>query len=110
MRKQIKRNARKHKEFVQTLAFFGITIMSIVGLIGYLWVYTEIDETLIAIELQKATLDELNNGIKELQNDIALLERVDRITETARKDLGMVFASPETISVFIEPGDLALNK
>ena len=110
MRKRIKRNARKHKEFVQTLAFFGITIMSIVGLIGYLWVYTEIDETLIAIELQKATLDELNNGIKELQNDIALLERVDRITETARKDLGMVFASPETISVFIEPGDLALNK
>jgi len=55
-------------------------------------------------------MDELNNGIKELQNDIVLLERVDRITETARKNLGMVFASPETIYVYIEPGDLALNK
>ena len=51
-----------------------------------------------------------SNSIKELQNDIVLLERVDRITETARKDLGMVFASPETISVYIDPGDLALNK
>ena len=84
--------------------------MSIMGLIGYLWVYTEIDETLVAIEVQKATLAELNNSIKELQNNIALLERVDRITETARKGLGMVFASPETISVYIEPGNLALNK
>ncbi len=102
MRRRSKRNARKHKEFIQTLTFFGITIMS--------WVYTEIDETLVAIEVQKATLDELNNSIKELQNNIALLERVDRITETARKDLGMVFASPETISVYIEPGNLALNK
>ena len=60
--------------------------------------------------MQKATFYELYNTIKELQNDIALLERVDRITETARKDLGMVFASPETISVYIEPGNLALNK
>ena len=65
---------------------------------------------MVDIELQKATLHELNNGIKELQNDIVLLERVDRITETARKNLGMVFASPETIYVYIEPGDLALNK
>jgi len=105
-----RRNARKHKEFIHTLTFFGITIISIMGLIGYLWVYTEIDETLLAIELQKATLDELNNSIKELQNDIVLLERVDRITETARKDLGMVFASPETISVYIDPRNLALNK
>ena len=110
MRRRRKRNARKHKEFIHTLTFFGIAIMSIMCLIGYLWVYTEIDETLLAIELQRATLDELNNGIKELKNDIVLLGRVDRITETARKDLGMVFASPETISVYIEPGDFALNK
>ncbi len=74
MIRRSKRNARKHKEFIQTITFFGITIMSIMGLLGYLWVYTEIDETLLAIELQKATMDELNNGIKELQNDIVLLE------------------------------------
>ena len=110
MKKHTKRNARKQKEFIQTLSFFGIAIASIVGLISYLWVYTEIDETLIAIELQKATREELNNSIKDLQNDIALLGRVDRVTEKARKELGMVFATPETISVYIDPSNLAFNK
>ena len=110
MKKNIKRSARKQKEFIQTLSFFGITIASIVGLISYLWVYTEIDETLIAIELQKATREELNNSIKDLQNDIALLGRVDRVTDKARKELGMVFATPETISVYIDPNNLAFNK
>ena len=110
MRKHTKRNARKQKEFIQTLSFFGIAIASIVGLISYLWVYTEIDETLIAIELQKATREELNNRIKDIQNDIALLGRVDRVTDKARKELGMVFATPETISVYINPNNLAFNK
>ena len=110
MKKNTKRNARKQKEFIQTLSFFGITIASIVGLISYLWVYTEIDETLIAIELQKATREELNNSIKDLQNDIALLGRVDRVTDKAKKELGMVFATPETISVYINPNNLAFNK
>jgi len=110
MKKNTKRSARKQKEFIQTLSFFGITIASIVGLISYLWVYTEIDETLIAIELQKATREELNNSIKHLQNDIALLGRVDRVTDKARKELGMVFATPETISVYIDPSNLAFNK
>ena len=110
MKKYTKRNARKQKEFIQTLSFFGITIASIVGLISYLWVYTEIDETLIAIELQKATREELNNSIKDLQNDIALLGRVDRVTDKAKKELGMVFATPETISVYIDPNNLAFNK
>jgi len=110
MRKHTKRNARKQKEFIQTLSFFGIAIASIVGLISYLWVYTEIDETLIAIELQKATREELNNSIKDLQNDIALLGRVDRVTDKARKELGMVFTTPETISVYINPNNLAFNK
>ena len=110
MKKNTKRNARKQKEFIQTLSFFGIAIASIIGLISYLWVYTEIDETLIAIELQKATREELNNSIKDLQNDIALLGRVDRVTDKARKELGMVFATPETISVYINLNNLAFNK
>ena len=110
MRKYSKRNARKQKEFIQTLSFFGIAIASIVGLISYLWVYTEIDETLIAIELQKATREELNNSIKDLQDDIAYLGRVDRVTVKARIELGLVFATPETISVYINPNNLAFSR
>jgi hypothetical protein len=47
MKKLAKRSTRKQKEFIQTLSFFAITIASIVGIIAYLWVYTEIDETLM---------------------------------------------------------------
>ena len=52
----------------------------------------------------------MSNTIKDLQNDIALLGRVDRITDKARKELGMVFATPETISVYIDPDNFAFNK
>ena len=93
----------KQKEFIQTLSFFGIAIASIVGLISYLWVYTEIDETLIAIELQKATREELNNSIKDLQDDIAYLGRVDRVTDKARKELGMVLQHQKlSLSILIQ--------
>ena len=40
------RRINKHKEFLQTLSFFLVTVASIGGLIIYLWVYTEIDETM----------------------------------------------------------------
>ncbi len=93
----------KHKEFIQTLSFFLVTIFSIGGLIIYLWVYTEIDETMIAIEIQKATLSELNNSVKELKNEIELLNRVDRITSFARTKLGMVVAQPESVTVYVDP-------
>jgi cell division protein FtsL len=86
---------------LHTLSFFLITIASISGLIIYLWVYTEVDETLMSINVQKATVSELNNTIKKLQSDIARLSRVDRITRVAREELGMVNAQPESIAVYI---------
>ncbi|HJL62716.1 MAG: septum formation initiator family protein [Candidatus Marinimicrobia bacterium] len=93
----------RHKEFLQTLSFFLVTIFSIGGLIIYLWVYTEIDETLMAIEIQKSTFSELNNSVKELKSDISRLNRVDRITAVARKELGMVVAKPEPIIILVDP-------
>lgn len=97
------KNIGKQKDFFQTLSFFLVTIFSIGGLIIYLWVYTEIDETMVAIEIQKSTFFELNNTAKELKNKIEMLNRVDRITSVARKELGMVFAQPESITVFVDP-------
>ena len=93
----------KHKEFIQTLSFFLVTVFSIGGLIIYLWVYTEIDETMVAIEIQKTTFLELNNTVKELKSKIESLNRVDRITSVAKKELGMVVAQPESITVFVDP-------
>ena len=74
MRKYSKRNARKQKEFIQTLSFFGIAIASIVGLISYLWVYTEIDETVINIETQKQVSKELKNSLNELRKKYEQIE------------------------------------
>ena len=80
--------------------------MSIAGLLVYLWIYTEIDETLIRIEVQNATVAELNNTIDELNGEIARLARVDRISSIARAKLGMVVAHPETVVVYIESFDM----
>jgi len=95
------RRSKRQREILQTLSFFLITIASISGLIIYLWVYTEVDETLMNINVQKATVSELNNTIKKLQSDIARLSRVDRITRVAREELGMVNTQPESIAVYI---------
>lgn len=98
-----KKRINKQREFLQTLSFFLVTITSIGGLIIYLWVYTEIDETMMAIEIQKTTLSELNNSLIELESDVAQLNRVDRITSVAKTKLGMVFAQPESIMVSVDP-------
>ncbi len=104
-----KRRSKKQREFVQTLLFFLTTFMSIVGLILYLWVYTEVDETLMVIDVQDQVAQELTNSINELKMDIAALGRVDRLTTVARKELGMVVAKPETLVIFVDPDLLAEN-
>ena len=68
--------------------------MSIAGLILYLWVYTEIDETVINIETQKQVSKELKNSLNELEIEISRLSRGDRISNFARKELGMIPAKP----------------
>ena len=110
MKKLAKRSTRKQKEFIQTLSFFAITIASIVGLIAYLWVYTEIDETVINIETQKQVSKELKNSLNELEIEISRLSRGDRISNFARKELGMIPAKPETIMIYIDQEDLAQMK
>ncbi len=103
MPKRKYKRLKHQKEFLQTLSFFLVTVCSIGGLIVYLWVYTEIDETMVAIEIQKSTIMELNNSLKEQHSDIARLNRVDRITSVAKDKLGMVIAQPESIAIYVEP-------
>lgn len=99
-----RRRSKRHQELVHTLTFFLVTLLSIAGLIFYLWVYSEIDETLLAIEIQQETVHELTNSLQELKSEIARQERVDRITAVARTHLGMVVARPETLAIYIPPG------
>ena len=91
-----KRRSKKNKEFLQTLLFFFTSILSIVGLIAYLWVYTEVDENMLSIEIQMQVEKELQNTVKELKMDIAQLSSSGRISNFARNELKMNPAKPQT--------------
>ena len=96
-----KRRSKKSADFLQTLLFFITTMLSISGLIIYLWVYTEIDETMLTIEIQSQVTKELDNSLKELKMEVLNLSRSDRISSVARNQLSMVPAEPETLIIFI---------
>ena len=84
------------------------TMLSISGLIIYLWVYTEIDETMLAIEVQNQVTKELDNSLKELKMEVLSLSRSDRISSVARNELNMVPAEPETLMIFINKDQIGL--
>ena len=98
---ETKKNVKKNQNLFQSIIFFGSTILVISCLITYLWVYTEIDETLLFIEIQTSTVRELKNEIYELKNSIESLNRADAIAKRAKKRIKMVFTDPETLNVFL---------
>ena len=100
--------SKKVQNLLQSIIFFGSTILVISCLIIYLWVYTEIDETLLFVEIQTSTVRELENEIYELKNSIESLNRADAIAKRAKKELKMVFTDPETLNVFLNLNNLTM--
>ncbi len=98
-----KRISKKNQDLIQSFIFFLSTALTIIGLIIYLWVYTEIDEAVLAIDIQKSTANELKNEIDELDSIIESLKRADIISERASKELEMVNTDPETLIVNYHP-------
>ena len=96
-----KRISKKSKNLIEGFVFFLLTTGFITCLILYLWVYTEVDETTLTIEIQNATLREFENQIFELRNETELLSRVDVISNKAQKELNMVFTEPEIYQIEI---------
>ncbi|MEE2765394.1 MAG: hypothetical protein VX600_02750, partial [Candidatus Neomarinimicrobiota bacterium] len=62
---------------------------------------TEIDETLLAIEIQNSTASELTNELQELKSEIESLSRPDVIAKRAMTELNMVFTEPETLFISV---------
>ena len=100
--------SKKVQNLLQSIFFFGSTILVISCLIIYLWVYTEIDETLLFVEIQTSTVRELENEIYELKNSIESLNRADAIAKRAKKELKMVFTDPETLNIFLNLNNLTM--
>ena len=96
-----KRISKRSRDIIQSIIFFVSTMTVISSLIIYLWVYTEIDETLLAIEIQNSTANKLSNEVRELKSEIESLSRPDIIAKKARSELNMVFTEPETLLISI---------
>ena len=96
-----KRMSKRARDLIQSLIFFISTFGIISCLIFYLWVYTEIDETLLAIEIQNSTASELTNEVQELKSEIESLSRPDVIAKRAMAELNMVFTEPETLFISV---------
>ena len=96
-----KRISKKTKNIKEGFMFLSLTTDLIACLILYLWVYTEVDETTLAIEIQNATLKEFENQIFELRSETELLSRVDVISKKAQKEINMVFTEPEIYQIEI---------
>ena len=94
-----RRKSLKRSSFYQGLLFFFSTIGSIICLILYLWIFKEIDESILSIEIQNATARSLKNEIDVIKNDLEKLSRADVITSRAKNELNMVIAAPETLVV-----------
>ena len=98
---------RKQRQFLQSIIPFTIVLATISGLIAYLWISSEVDETLKELEIQQTAVVNLNNDIGNLKDDIEYLERVDVLTARAKNELGMVFTAPETIAIYVDESTLA---
>ena len=94
-----KRKSLKTSSVYQGLIFFFSTIGSIVSLILYLWIFKEIDESILSVEIQNATARSLKNELDELKNEIENLSRSDVVTARATNELNMTIAIPETLII-----------
>ena len=95
-------NPRKQRQFIRSIIPFTLVVVAISSLITYLWIYSEVDETLKELETQQSTVVELNDEISNLKDNIEYLLRVDVLTSRAKNDLGMVFTAPETIAIYVD--------
>ena len=99
-------NPRKQRQFLRSIIPFTIVLVTISGFIAYLWISSEVDETLKELEIQQAAVVNLNNDIGNLKDDLKYLERVDVLTARAKNELGMVFTAPETIAIYVDESTL----
>ena len=104
-RKRQKRKSLKTSTFYQGLIFFFSSIGSIVSLILYLWIFKEIDESILLVEIQSTTARSLKNDLDELKNEIENLSRSDVITARATNELNMTVAIPETLVITMKKNE-----
>lgn len=97
-----KRNTKKINNIIQSSIFFLGTILVIVSLIVYLWVFKEIDDSLLIIDIQTSTAKEIANEISEINNSIEFLSRTDNISNRAISELGMQVSYPETLQIYVD--------
>ncbi len=102
-------NPRKQRQLLRSVIPFILVVAVISGLITYVWIYSEVDETLQELEIQQASVVELTDEISTLKDNIEYLVRVDVLTARASDELGMVFTAPETIAIYVDESAIIEN-
>lgn len=103
-------NPRKQRQLLRSMIPLALAMVVISGSIAYIWIYSEVDETLTELAIQQATVVALNDEISNLKDDIEYLLRVDVLTARAKNELGMVFTAPETIAIYVDKSTFYNNK
>ena len=109
VKQKSKFSPRKQRHFLRSIVPFILVIAVISGLITYIWIYSEVDETLKELEIQQAAVVELSDEISTLKDNIEYLVRVDVLTARASEELGMVFTAPETIAIYVDESAIMEN-
>ena len=79
-------NPRKQKQLIRSLIPFTMVVVVISGLIAYLWISSEVDETLNELEIQQSIVVELNDDINILKDDIEYFRMLSRRRVNSAED------------------------
>jgi cell division protein FtsL len=109
VRRNIRSAAQPRKQPDQglsLLSFLSWTIFLVGAAITYLWIYNQNDVVANDLADKQTQIHELANTNRELEIRIDQLTQIDRITNIARSQLGMVVPPAESLVVYISKAGL----
>lgn len=104
VRRNLRSPAQRRKQLVQgpsLISFFFWTLFLVSAAISYLWIYNQNDVVANDLAEKEVQIQELTNSNQELEITIDRLSQIDRITNIARSQLGMIVPPAESLVVYI---------
>jgi cell division protein FtsL len=104
VRRNLRSPAQRRKQLDQgpsLISFFFWTFFLVSAAISYLWIYNQNDVAANDLAEKQIQIQELTNTSQELEITIDRLSQIDRITNIARSQLGMIVPPAESLVVYI---------
>jgi cell division protein FtsL len=104
VRRNLRSPVKRRKQLAQgpsLISFFFWTFFLVSAAISYLWIYNQNDVAANNLAEKQIQIQELTNTSQELEITIDRLSQIDRITNIARSQLGMIVPPAESLVVYI---------